>query len=60
MKCAIEGCSHEARQECSECSRHFCNKHIETCSWCQETVCSDCRDEHEANNPLHDESSRTA
>jgi hypothetical protein len=55
MKCATDGCSHEGRRECSECSRNFCDAHIETCSLCQELVCFDCRDEHDANNPQHEE-----
>jgi hypothetical protein len=60
MKCATAGCPHEAQQECTECSRKYCNQHVETCSWCQEPVCLACRDEHQANNPMHDESARTA
>jgi hypothetical protein len=55
MKCATAGCSREGRRECSECSRNFCDAHVETCSWCQAFVCFECRDEHDANNPLHDE-----
>lgn len=55
MQCAIKGCSHEARKQCTECSRYFCNDHIETCNWCQASVCFECRDQHESSNPLHEE-----
>ena len=60
MKCATAGCTREGRRECSECSRNFCDAHIETCSLCQEPVCFECRDEHDANNPLHEEGPGTA
>jgi len=59
MKCATAGCSHEGRRQCSECSRNFCNAHVETCSWRQTFVRFECRDEHDANNPLHEEGTPT-
>lgn len=55
MKCATSGCSHEAPKQCSECEEYFCDQHVELCNWCQAYVCSECRDEHESNNPLHEE-----
>jgi hypothetical protein len=57
MKCTTPGCSHQAHTECSECSRTFCDKHIERCDLCQAFVCVECRDEH-ASSPQHEEDSR--
>jgi hypothetical protein len=54
MQCAVEGCSAKADQQCAECSRNFCEKHVDTCELCNATVCFDCRDAHEA-SPLHEE-----
>lgn len=59
MKCATPGCSQEARRECIECSRHYCDRHVEWCELCQANVCLDCREEHQS-NPQHEGESRNA
>jgi len=56
MKCAKQGCSHEAR---IECSRRFCERHVERCDLSQADVCLDCREEHQS-NPQHEGEARSA
>lgn len=60
MRCATKNCSQDAKKQCADCSHLFCDHHIESCEWCQAYVCFECRDEHQANNPLHSEDTRNA
>jgi hypothetical protein len=55
MQCEVKGCSHQTQGQCTECSRYFCSDHIEKCDLCQANVCFECREQHIANNPLHEE-----
>ena len=60
MRCAVEDCTHEAKRQCADCTRRFCGKHVKACHWCSAFVCFACREEHQAQDHLHEEGTPNA